>query len=40
MAPDEEVAVDGGLERDPVAKFIVVATGEVIGEFNKPSPAD
>jgi hypothetical protein len=35
LAPDESVEIVADINRDPIARFVRTATGEVIGEINK-----
>jgi hypothetical protein len=34
IPPGEGVSIDADIDRDPIARFIRVATGEIIGEIN------
>ena len=35
IEPDEKIVVDADIDRDHIARFVRVSTGEVIGEINK-----
>lgn len=36
ISRDEAIEIDADEKRDPIARFIRVSTGEVVGEINKP----
>jgi len=38
LSEDELIAVDADAERDPIAKFIMVSTGELLAELPQAPP--
>jgi hypothetical protein len=36
LDPNEAIAIDADMNRDPIARFVRQTTGEIVGEINQP----